>query len=75
MCFHYRLKQRSNGMRVKGIKNRGAQVHGVHKCKPKYRDEYLDDFMDEIDRVQLLEQRDHDEWDDYIRRYGHEVCR
>jgi len=57
---------------MKGIKNRGSMVHGLHKDKPKYR-EYHDDI--DYDRDEYLEQRDHDEWDDFIRRYGHEVCR
>ena len=59
-------------MSMKGIKNRGSMVHGLHKDKPKYR-EYHDEI--DYDRDEYLEQRDHDEWDDFIRRYGHEVCR
>ena len=43
-------------------------VHGLHKDKPKYR-EYHDES--DYDRDEYLEQRDHDEWDDFIKRYGH----
>lgn len=50
---------------MKGIKNRGTQVHGVHKCKPKFR-EYHDDL--EYDRVEYLEKRDRDEWYEFIRK-------
>ena len=40
-------------------------MHGVHKCKPKFR-EYHDDL--EYDRVEYLEKRDRDEWYEFIRK-------
>ena len=51
---------------TKGILNRGTQVHGRYKDKPKFR-EYHDDL--DYDRVEYLERRDRDEWYEFNRRY------
>lgn len=51
---------------MKGIKNRGSQVHGRYKSKPKYR-EYHDDI--DYDRDEYLDNRELREFYDFINKY------